>query len=63
MLAGTIAGLLAQAVAPADAAALGVYLHAAAGDLMARDTGDAGGVAGDLLRLLPEARRAILHPN
>jgi hydroxyethylthiazole kinase-like uncharacterized protein yjeF len=61
VLAGTIAGLIAQGLAPGDAAAAGVYLHAAAGELMARDFGDAGGLAGDLLRLLPEARREILQ--
>ena len=61
VLAGTISGLLAQGLAPADAAGTGVYLHAAAGELLARDFGDAGGLAGDLVRLLPEARREILQ--
>lgn len=61
VLAGTISGLIAQGIAPADAAGAGVYLHAAAGELLARDFGDAGGLAGDLLRLLPEARREILQ--
>jgi NAD(P)H-hydrate epimerase len=60
VLAGAIAGLLAQGVEPADAAAAGVYLHAAAGELLARDFGEAGGLAGDLVLLLPEARREIL---
>ena len=61
VLAGAIGGLLAQGLAPADAAGVGVYLHGAAGELLARDFGDAGGLAGDLLRLLPEARREILQ--
>ncbi len=60
VLAGAIAGLLAQGLTAGDAAAAGVYLHAAAGELMARETGDAGGLAGDLLRLLPEVRRQML---
>ncbi|MGI8549871.1 MAG: NAD(P)H-hydrate dehydratase [Dehalococcoidia bacterium] len=61
VLAGAIAGLMAQGLAPFDAAAAGVYLHGAAGELMSRDIGDAGGLAGDLLKLLPEARREILQ--
>lgn len=61
VLAGTIAGLLAQGVTPFEAAAAGVYLHAAAGELLSRDFGDAGGLAADLVRLLPEARREILQ--
>jgi NAD(P)H-hydrate epimerase len=61
VLAGTIGGLLAQGVPAFEAASAGVYLHAAAGELLSRDFGDAGGLAGDLLRLLPEARREILQ--
>jgi NAD(P)H-hydrate repair Nnr-like enzyme with NAD(P)H-hydrate dehydratase domain len=61
VLAGTIAGLIAQGAPPEEAAAAGVYLHAAAGELLSRDFGDAGGLAGDLLALLPEARREILR--
>ena len=60
-MAGTIGGLLAQGVSPAEAAAAGVYLHGAAGELLSRDYGDAGGLAGDLIKLLPEARREILR--
>jgi ADP-dependent NAD(P)H-hydrate dehydratase / NAD(P)H-hydrate epimerase len=59
VLAGAIGGLIAQGVPAADAAATGVYLHAAAGELLSRDFGDAGGLAGDLLRRIPEARREI----
>lgn len=61
VLAGTIAGLLAQGLEPADAAAAGVYLHAAAGELMSHEFGEAGGLASDLLRLLPAARSEILR--
>ncbi|HTE86560.1 MAG TPA: NAD(P)H-hydrate dehydratase, partial [Dehalococcoidia bacterium] len=61
VLAGTIGGLLAQGMPAVEAAAAAVYLHAAAGELLSRDFGDAGGLAGDLLRLLPEARREILR--
>jgi NAD(P)H-hydrate epimerase len=57
VLAGTIAGLLAQGLDPFDAASLGVYLHGRAG-LAVRDwLGDAGLLAGDLLAELPIAIR------
>ena len=55
VLAGVIGGLLAQGVQPFDAACLGVWLHADAGQLVRREVGDAGAVAGDLLSRLPRA--------
>lgn len=58
VLAGAIAGLLAQGLAPFDAAALGVYLHAAAGARVRESLGDSGALASDLLLELP---RAIKH--
>ena len=61
VLAGAIAGLAAQGLDAVEAAACGVFLHAAAGELMAQEFGDAGGLAGDLPRLLPEARRRLLQ--
>ena len=48
VLTGLIAGLLAQGLAPANAAALGVCLHAAAADKAAVD-GEKGMLAGDLM--------------
>ena len=59
VLAGAVAGLLAQGLAPFDAATLGAFVHAAAGQLAAEETGEAGVVASDLLPLLPRAIRAI----
>jgi NAD(P)H-hydrate epimerase len=53
VLAGIIAGLSAQGMAPAGAAAAGVYLHAAAGDAAAARKGMHGMTAGDLLEELP----------
>jgi NAD(P)H-hydrate epimerase len=53
VLAGTIAGLLAQGVAPFAAACLGAWLHGAAGLACEREIGPAGAVAGDLLARLP----------
>jgi NAD(P)H-hydrate epimerase len=55
VLAGAIAGLLAQGLAPFDAAVLGVYLHSAAGRLVRDDLGDMGALASDLLPRLPLA--------
>lgn len=57
VLAGAIVGLLAQGLAPFEAAALGGYLHGLAGELARQAIGEAGMVAGDLLPRLPEAIR------
>jgi hydroxyethylthiazole kinase-like uncharacterized protein yjeF len=48
VLAGTIGALLAQGVAPFEAAALGVYLHGAAADRIRDRLGDSGLLASDL---------------
>jgi len=55
VLAGAVAGFLAQGLSPFQAAVCGVYVHAAAGNEARREMGDAGPVAGDLLPLLPRA--------
>ncbi|MCL6621998.1 MAG: NAD(P)H-hydrate dehydratase [Syntrophobacterales bacterium] len=55
VLTGLIGGLLAQRLAPWDAARLGVYLHGLAADYLAADLGPRGFAAGDLLRVLPRA--------
>ena len=57
MLAGLIAGLWAQGLAPLDAARLGVYLHGVAGDLAAWQLGESSLVADDLGRYLGSAFR------
>ncbi len=51
ILSGVIAGLIAQRIPLGDAAKLGVYLHAAAGDLAAK-AGERGTIATDLLPYL-----------
>lgn len=61
VLAGLIGGLLAQGIKPFDAACLGVWLHAAAGQLVQREVGEAGAVAGDLLPRLPRAITQLRH--
>jgi hydroxyethylthiazole kinase-like uncharacterized protein yjeF len=53
VLAGVIAGLKAQGLDSFDAAALGVYLHGAAGDKIRDEIGDTGMIASDLLPALP----------
>jgi NAD(P)H-hydrate epimerase len=53
VLSGVIAGLLAQGLSLSDAASLGVYLHAKAGEIVKARIGDAGMIASDLLPVLP----------
>ncbi|MDP2935433.1 MAG: NAD(P)H-hydrate dehydratase [Dehalococcoidia bacterium] len=55
VLAGAIAGLLAQGMRPFDAACSGVYLHGLAGEMVRQEMGEAGMLASDLLPLLPRA--------
>ena len=59
VLAGAVTGLLAQGLDLRSAAALGVYLHGAAAELVSKDLGDAGLLAGDLLPALPRAIRNV----
>ncbi|MSQ28356.1 MAG: NAD(P)H-hydrate dehydratase [Dehalococcoidia bacterium] len=59
VLAGIIAGLMAQGASPFDGASVGVYLHGAAGEAFARAHGDAGLLASDLCALLPDVMRAV----
>jgi hydroxyethylthiazole kinase-like uncharacterized protein yjeF len=59
VLAGTIIAMLAQHLAPFDAAVAGAYLHGLAGVIAERELGRAGVVAGDLLTRLPEAMRRV----
>ena len=59
VLAGTIGALLAQGLAPAVAARVGVYLHGLAGDLVRERLGDAGLLAGDLPEAIPLVRKRL----
>ncbi len=59
VLAGTIGALLAQGLAPFDAARLGVYLHGLAGEAVRDRIGDAGLLAGDLPDALPIGRKRL----
>ncbi len=59
VLAGAITGLLAQGVEPFEAGSLGVYLHGLAAELVRRDLGDAGMLAGDVAAALPRAIKEL----
>jgi len=55
VLSGLIGGLLAQKMAPLEAAILGVYAHGLAGDLAAAEKTQRGMIASDLIGSLPAA--------
>ncbi len=62
VLAGAITGLIAQSASggePYEAACLGVYLHGLAGELVRRELGDAGMLAGDVAAALPRAIKEL----
>lgn len=59
VLTGVVAGLLAQGLAPRDAAALGVFVHGAAADRLAAARGAVGLLAGEVAGALPDALRAL----
>ncbi|MEX2229776.1 MAG: NAD(P)H-hydrate dehydratase [Dehalococcoidia bacterium] len=63
VLAGLIGGLLAQGMGPFDAASAAVWVHAEAGRLVAGAYGTAAGIAQDLLRALPDARKLLEEPT
>lgn len=60
VLAGTIGALLAQGLGTFEAAQLGVYLHAMAGEAVRERLGDAGLLASDLPPELPLARKKLV---
>lgn len=53
VLAGIIASLLGQGIAPLEAAACGAWLHGAAGDLCAKELGQYAMLPTDMLNALP----------
>lgn len=60
VLAGMIAGLLAQHMNTFDAAVLGVHLHGLAGDLAKNDLTEYGVLASDTIRYIPYALKYYL---
>ena len=63
ILAGVIVGLLAQGLEPKTAAAMGVYLHGAAGEKIREQLGDSGMIASDLLPILPQIAKQLKETN
>jgi len=61
VLAGMLAGLLAQGLAVEDAVKLGVFLHGFAGDLVASEKGQIGMIASDIIEMLPQATRRLFE--
>jgi hydroxyethylthiazole kinase-like uncharacterized protein yjeF len=59
VLAGVIAGFIAQGLDPLRAAVAGVYVHAASGELLSSEMGDAGVLAGDVLEAVPRTLKEI----
>ncbi len=59
LLTGMIASFVGQGIRPFDAARLAVYLHGLAGDLAAKEKGEASMLASDLLNKIPEAIRSL----
>lgn len=61
VLAGAIAGLLAQGLSLFDAATCGVYLHSQAGEVVKEELGNTGMIASDLLIALPSATKILME--
>lgn len=59
VLSGLIGGLLAQRIAPVDAAVLGVYVHRLAGDIASEAMTERGMIARDVIAAIPQAWRII----
>lgn len=58
-MSGIAAGLLARGAAPLQAAAWAVFLHARAGEALARRVGPVGFLARELLAEIPPALAAM----
>lgn len=63
VLTGIISGLVAQGMALAPAARLGVWLHGKSADIAVEDTGEHSLVASDLIRFLPNAMVSLSEEN
>lgn len=61
VLAGLIAGLLAQGLSLADASIVGVYIHGLAGEKLKEKFGDRGATADDLVGILPSVFKTLLR--
>jgi NAD(P)H-hydrate epimerase len=59
VLAGAIAGFAAQGLAPFEAACVGLYISSWAGEIVRKELGSAGMLAGDVAAALPRAMRDL----
>lgn len=59
VLSGIVSALLSQKCTTKDAACLGAYLHALAGEMAAKKIGSYGLIASDLIEYLPRAFRSL----
>ena len=59
VLGGAIAGFVAQGVDPYDAACLGLYVSSWAGEIVRKELGSAGMLAGDVAQALPRALKDL----
>ncbi len=59
VLSGVIGGLIAQGLSPGDSARLGVWLHATAGDYAAKERGERGLIASDLMSFLHQLSNPV----
>lgn len=59
VLAGIIAGLIAQSVIPVEATKAGIFLNGLAGDLVAEEKGDYGLIASDIIEMIPRAMKRV----
>lgn len=63
VLAGLIGGLMGQGLEPIQACIAGVYLHGAAGDIVATNKGQHGVIAGDVAEALPYSMKDLTYTN
>lgn len=61
VLAGIVAGFLAQGLMPTDAVRLGVYLHGRTGDRLADGRGGVGLIASDVVEELPRTIKELMQ--
>ncbi|MGI8925343.1 MAG: ADP-dependent NAD(P)H-hydrate dehydratase, partial [Tepidiformaceae bacterium] len=62
VLAGIIAAYLGRGLHPFEAACLGVYVHAAAGESLREEMGDGGLLASELAHRLPRVVKELTVP-
>lgn len=59
VLTGMLASLIGQGLSPADASVVSVYIHGLAGDIAAKEKGEACLLASDIVEYLPKAMMEI----